>query len=58
MHNTNRYQDFDPYLLAHQRAYDSAEKALRLRSTGNFVEAMAAAETAKHWLRHLALLAP
>jgi hypothetical protein len=57
MHNVNQSEDLDAYLAAHQRAYDWAERALRFRSTGDFVEAKVAAETAHHWLRHLAVLA-
>jgi len=58
MHNTKRCHDLDTYVVAHQRAYAWAEKALLYRSAGKSAQAKAAAEKAKHWLRQLPMLAP
>jgi hypothetical protein len=58
MHETKRCHDFDAYVVAHQRAYVWAEKALRFRAAGKFARAKAAVERANRWLRHLAMLVP
>ena len=58
MPNKKRYHDFDAYVVAHQRAYFWADKALRYRGAGKFAQAKAAVERANQWLRHLAMLVP
>ena len=58
MHNTNHCHDFDTYLVAHQRAYACAERALRFRSAGKFAQAEKAVERVNLWLHRLASLAP
>jgi hypothetical protein len=58
MHNTKHCQDSSTYLVAHQRAYAWAEKALRFRSIGKFAQAKRAVEQVNFWLQHLATLAP
>jgi len=58
MHNTKYCHAFDPYLVAHQRAYAWAEKAVRFRSAGEFAQAKKAVERVNLWLYRLASLAP
>jgi hypothetical protein len=58
MYKTKRCHDYDTYVVAHQRAYVWAEKALRFRCAGKFAQAKAAVGRANKWLRHLAMLAP
>ena len=58
MHNTKCCPDFDTYLVAHQRAYVWAERALRFRSAGKFAQAEKAVERVNLWLHRLASRAP
>jgi hypothetical protein len=58
MHNTNHCHDFDTYLVAHQRAYAWAERALRFRAAGKLAQAEKAVERVNLWLHRLASLAP
>jgi hypothetical protein len=58
MPNKKRCHDFDAYVVAHQRAYFWAEKALRYQGAGKFAQAQAAVERTLQWLRHLAMLVP
>jgi hypothetical protein len=58
MYSHKRCQDFDAYVVAHQRAYAWAEKALRYRAAGKLAQAKAAVERVNYWLRHLAMLVP
>jgi hypothetical protein len=55
---TKPYRDFNAYLVAHQRAYAWADKAIQFRSAGKFWQAKAAVEMVNHWLRYVALPVP
>jgi hypothetical protein len=58
MHDTKHCHESDTYLVAHQRAYAWAERALRFRSLGKFAQAKKAVEQVNLCLQHLAMLAP
>lgn len=49
----NGPHSFDAYLVAHQRAYMWAVRAVMHRSTGGYPQAEAALESVRHWLREI-----
>jgi hypothetical protein len=49
----NEPHSLDAYLVAHQRAYMWAVRAVVHRSTGGFPQAEAAVESVRHWLREI-----
>jgi hypothetical protein len=53
-----RCHDFDAYVVAHQRAFAWAEKALLRRSEGKFARAKTAVEKVHYWMHRLPMLAP
>jgi len=58
MRKTKRGHDFDTYVVAHQRAYSWAERAVQYRGAGKGAQARAAVEKVNQWMRRIAMLAP
>ena len=51
-----RRRTFDPYVVAHQRAYAWAGKAMAYRSAVQSTRAKAAVDKVQHWLSKIAAL--
>jgi hypothetical protein len=51
-----RRRIFEPYVVAHQRAYAWAEKAMLYMSAAQFAQSGTAVEKVQHWLSKIAAL--